>query len=55
MLGLGFGYEIRSGLKVNFGTGYIIYEDETIDTAIGEVDVENTSSFALALGVDYSF
>ncbi|HOO39315.1 MAG TPA: outer membrane beta-barrel protein [Deltaproteobacteria bacterium] len=55
MIGLGFAYEIKSKVKLNFGTGYIIYKDETIETAIGEVDIENTSSFALALGLDYGF
>ena len=55
MVGLGFGYEVVSGCRVNFGTGYIIYRDGTVRTATGDVDIENTSSTALALGVDYSF
>ena len=55
MVGAGFAYEIRKGWKVNFGTGYIIYSDETVDTPIGEVDIENTSSSAIAIGMDYSF
>jgi long-chain fatty acid transport protein len=55
MLGAGFAYEVLSGLKLNLGTGFIIYKDETVDTEIGEVDIENTSSLAIALGIDYSF
>lgn len=55
MFGLGFGYEILTGLKLNAGTGYIIYEDETVHTPTGDVDIENTSSWAIAFGVDYSF
>lgn len=55
MFGVGFGYEVVPGCRVNFGTGYIIYRDETVRTETGYVDIENTSSAALAFGVDCSF
>jgi long-subunit fatty acid transport protein len=55
MFGLGFGYELLTGLKLNVGSGYIIYEDETVHTATGNVNIENTSSWAIAFGIDYSF
>ncbi|MGC9323780.1 MAG: OmpP1/FadL family transporter [Desulfomonilia bacterium] len=55
MFGLGFGYELIPGLIVNFGTGYILYVGETVQTLVGDVDIENTSSAAFVLGIDYSF
>ncbi|NMD41246.1 MAG: hypothetical protein GYA83_10670 [Deltaproteobacteria bacterium] len=55
MFGVGFGYEVAPGCRVNLGTGYIIYKDGTVRTGTGDVKIENSASTALALGLDYSF
>ncbi|MCU0576408.1 MAG: hypothetical protein MUD15_06240 [Desulfobacterota bacterium] len=55
MYSVGFGYEVVTGLTLNFGIGWIFYKSETVKTPQGEVKMSNTSSSAMALGVDYSF
>lgn len=55
MVGFGFGYALHPRVKVNLGTGIILYRDETIQTPVGAVKVENTSSTAIVAGMNCSF
>ncbi|MCP4745572.1 MAG: hypothetical protein GY874_05430 [Desulfobacteraceae bacterium] len=53
-LSAGFAYEVFTGSKFNFGIGWTIWQDETIQTAIGSVETEN-NTWTAALGMDVSF
>lgn len=53
-LSFGFGYDLLSNLKANVGVSYVIWDDETISTSIGDVETEN-STWIVGLGIDVSF
>jgi long-chain fatty acid transport protein len=50
----GFGYNILDNLKANVGVSYVIWDDETISTPIGDVETQN-STWMVGLGIDFSF
>ena len=50
----GFGYNLLENLKANVGVSYVIWDDETISTPIGDVETQN-STWMVGLGIDLSF